>query len=400
MYGSHKIKASLPGLLFSLLIIAVSCERESSGPAGAESFIKFFSYHGIEEGIGVKAIDDMGYVMVGNTVTEESGVDIVLIRTDEYGNEMGNVKYFGGDGDDRANTFIVLSDGGFAILGSTTSGPGNMKRMYLVRTDNQGNKIWARDYNSNTDEIGYSLAETRDGGFVMLGTAADPVTGNTNIRIVKTDPEGSTRWSRTHGGVDDDKGLDIIETNYGFIYTGSTRSYPNPGQSGSNIFIVKTNPSGIVTYPYTYGRSGDDYGRRILSLPGGGYIVMGTATDPATGIRNVYLGQIGEDIAQALWTNTYGGDVNHTATCIKVTPEGDYIITGTQELTDENHVIFLLKTDPDGNEIFFRTFGGSGRQRAESVDIAKDGGYIITGSNNSEDFSTITLIKTQPDGRL
>ncbi len=59
-----------------------------------------------------------------------------------------------------------------------------------------------------------------------------------------------------------------------------------------------------------------------------------------------------------------------------------------------------MKTDQLGNQIFFRTFGGSGFQRAKAVDLASDGGYIITGSNESGGNSMLTLIKTDADGEL
>jgi hypothetical protein len=399
MHGSHKIMSTLQVLLLAIILVSGACERETLRPSSAASFIKFFYHNGLDEGIGVRTIDG-GYVMVGNTMTGTSGGDILLIRTDIYGNENGITKSFGGEGHKRANSFTVLSDGGFAILGSSTSPSDGTRKMHLIRTDAQGNEIWSRNYGRDSDEIGYSLTETSDGGIVILGTATDSNTGNSNIRILKTGPDGEIQWSRTHGGMDDDFGMNITQTNSGFIYIGGTRSYQQPGQSGLNIFIAKTNPSGIVTYPYTYGSAGDDMGQSIMPVPGGGYVMMGTTTDPSTGIKNILLGQIGEDISKSLWTKTYGGGINHSPACMKITPEGDYILTGTQELTDENHVIFLLKTDPEGNEIFLRTFGGSGRQRAESIDLAQDGGYIITGSNFTGEHRTITLIKTDSNGRL
>jgi hypothetical protein len=399
MHGSHKVNSIIPALLLAILLVSVACERETLRPSSAGSFIKFFFHNGHDEGIGVRTIDG-GYVMVGNTVTGTSGGNILLIRTDIYGNEIGINKQLGSEDYERANSFTVLFNGGFALLGGTTSGTNGTKKIYLVRTDDQGNEVWSRNYGQNSDETGYSLIETRDGGLVILGAAVDPNTGKSNIRLMKTDSDGDLQWSRTHGGMDDDRGMDITETSYGFIYIGSTRSYRRPGQSGSNIFIAKTNSSGIVTYPYTYGGTGDDTGHKIIPVPGGGYVIMGMTIDPATGIKNILLGQIGEDISQSMWTSTYGGGINHSPACMKITPEGDYIITGTQELTDENHLIFLLKTDPHGKEIFLRTFGGSGRQRAESIDLAQDGGYIITGSNYSGEHRTITLIKTDSEGRL
>lgn len=399
MHDSHNIKAFLTvPFIISIIIASVSCRQESFSPTHSESFIKFFGQSGNNEGFDVKALDNGGYVMAGTTTTE-SGTNIILILTDKYGNETGSSKQFGGPHDDHAHSVIVLSDGGFAILGSTTRERNGVKNMFLIRTDSQGNELWAKSYGGNTNEIGYSLAETRDGGFILLGSTEHPGTNHKNIFMVKTFQDGMVDWTRTHGGFNDDVGFYIAETDYGFIYTGYTHNYAIYPQANSNIFIVKTNFNGIVTSAITYGSTGYDYGKSLILHPEGGYIVLGT-TSNSSSVKNIYLSRIDENISIPLWAQSIGGSVNHVAACMKITPEGNYIITGTKELSEDNHVIFLLKTDTEGNEIFFETYGGSGLQRAEAVEIARDGGYIIFGSNKTGGNSMMTLIKTNSNGQL
>lgn len=387
--------------IISISIYTGSCRRESFSPSQTVTFIKFFAHNTLNEGISVQSVAN-GFVLAGTVTTESSGTNIMLIRTDEYGNEKGRSKQFGGPFDDRVNSMIVLSDGGFAILGSTTVQVNDnsfITDMYLIRTDSQGNEIWAKNYGAMSNEIGYGLSETSDGGFILIGSTEELQTGSVNIYMVKTNSEGDLMWERTHGGLFDDVGLNIIETDYGYIYAGYTRSYPWLYQTHSNIFIVKTNSLGRVTYPSTYGSNGDDIGKSIIAHRQGGYVVLGTTTN-VDSVKNVYFSRIEEDISIPLWTKTFGDEVNHIAEGMKVTPDGNYVITGTQELSDENHVIFLLKTDPEGNPIFLETYGGSGRQRGKSVDLAPDGGYIITGSNETGGVTLITLIRTNADGKL
>ncbi len=417
MRGSYQTRVFLAGLFFiSVLLISNSCRRESFSPSQADSFIKFYSLSNKDEGFVVKTLAGRGYVVAGTTYTEASS-NIILLMTDEYGKETGTPKQFGGEYDDRAHSMIILSDGGFAILGSTTieseEDESLIKDMYLVRTDRQGNELWSRNYGrSNKNEAGYSLIETSDGGFILIGSTEtptdpteDPLTGVKNVYLVKTDSAGEVMWTRTHGGLNDDVGLSIAErftdegVLEGYIYTGYTRSYSQPGQSNSNIFIVQTNPSGIATSFHTYGSTGDDFGESILPHPEGGFVLLGTTSNPSSGVKNVFLGRI-DDISNPLWTTSLGGSDSHVAACIKITPEGNYIISGTLEITSDNHVIFLMKTDSNGNILFNNTFGGSGQQRGQAVDLADDGGFIITGSNKSGNNSMITLIKTNPDGEL
>ncbi len=397
-------------LIMSLLVATGSCREESFSPSETDSFIKFFGHHGIYEAVGVITLDGGGYLLAGNTLTDTTGSNIILIYTDKFGNETGSAKHFGGVYDDRANTIISLSDGGFAILGSTTvNGDGGslVTNMYLIRTDSNGDELWTKNYGElSGNETGYSLAETRDGGFVLLGSTEISQTGKKNIFMVKTDAEGESEgignWTRIHGGFDDDNvGYGIAETEYGYIYTGYTRRYSQSGPSDTDILIYKTNSRGHVFMPATYDNRGDDIGKLIIPHPEGGYLILGTTSNPLTNIQNIYLSHIEEDIlSNPAWTRSFGGSTSHVATCMKITPEGNYVITGTQVLTDQNQAVFLLKTDPEGNEIFFNTYGGSGRQRAQSVDLTPDGGYIIVGSSETGDASMITLIKTDANGEL
>ncbi len=397
-----KIKSLHPGLLLILFILLLSsCREESFSPSQADSFIKFFGLNHRDKGFDVKVMNDGGYILAGTTTTEDSGTDIVLIRTDRFGNEQWGPKQFGGTYDYHAYNLIKLSGGGFALAGSTiveTEDQSLTSNMLLVRTNEQGDTLWTKNYGSNSNETAYNLAETSDGGFILIGSTENIQTGQSDVLLVKTDSEGSVEWTRTHlgGGV----GTYIAETEDGFIYTGYTRIYAQAGQSNNNIFVVKTNSLGRVTFPYTYGGNGDDSGKSIFPLPEGGFILLGTITNSFTGIKSIFLAKLGEDISSPEWIKTYGGQISHVAGSVKRSSEGNFIISGTQEISENNHVIFLLKTDAVGNELFLKTYGGSGSQSAESLDLTSDGGYVIAGSNESGENSMITLIKTKADGDL
>jgi len=108
---------------------------------------------------------------------------------------------------------------------------------------------------------------------------------------------------------------------------------------------------------------GDDYGKSIIPFPEGGYLILGTTTQPGSKVKNVFLARIEEDISNPVWIQKYGGQLNHVASCMRINDEGNIVITGTQEISEGNHVIFLLETDNNGNQLYLRTYGGQGRQR-------------------------------------
>jgi hypothetical protein len=165
---SKNIRSLLQGF-FIIIILAFlnSCREETFSPSQADSFIKFFGNYYKDEGFDIRSLNDGGYLLVGTTTTENAGTNIVLIRTDKYGNEVWEPRQFGGLHDDRAYSLAELSDGNFAILGSTTVEAPNgtlVSNMYLLKTNSRGDTLWTRNYGGYSNETGFNLAETSDGG--------------------------------------------------------------------------------------------------------------------------------------------------------------------------------------------------------------------------------------------
>lgn len=398
-----RINKSLIAGLLTCFIVLSSCGKDTFGPQQQESFVRFYGGYLKDEGYDVKVLPDGGYVLTGMLSTEESGTNIVLIRTDKYGNELWEPRQFGSLMDDAAYSLQVLPDGGFVILGSTTKETeegDSYTNMYMIRTTEEGELLWEKEYGGEFDEVGYNLQITSDGGFILIGSTESYGYGNKSIWLVKTDSQGDTLWTRTHGGVNDDVGMFIAETDYGYIYTGNTRSFSRNGQSNANILIVKTNFLGRVIYSYTYGGEGNDFGKSVIPLAGGGYFLLGSTVNPETNIKNIFLSLVEDDVSKPLWIKHYGGDINHAAACFKYKEDESLVITGTKEISPGNLEIFLLETDNGGTRNFIRTYGGNGLQRANAVDLTNDGGYVVTGANELGGNSMITLIKTKPGGKF
>lgn len=131
---------------------------------------------------------------------EKRATEILLTKTNADGNEEW-FKFYGGRSYDKASDFIKTMDGGYAIIGSTSSyGKGNYD-MYLIKVDKEGNEEWSQTYGEFYNEYGYSLKQNASGGYRLRGTRqscyGDNATPNCDDEIwyVTTDAYGNKTGS-------------------------------------------------------------------------------------------------------------------------------------------------------------------------------------------------------------
>lgn len=135
-----------------------------------------------------------GFAAVGTVtnVLNENGA-IVFLKTSNNGViDQNSIKTFSKTDEDRGNAIYQTSDGGFIILGTTTSTPttGNGGTdFYLIKIDYNGNIIWDRLYGGSGNESGTSVLQTSDGGYLICGTSE--INGSKFMCLIKTDANGN-----------------------------------------------------------------------------------------------------------------------------------------------------------------------------------------------------------------
>ncbi len=350
-----------------------------------------------DEGYSVRQTTDGGYIVAGVTLSWGAGsADVYLIKTDASGDTLWT-KTFGGVTLDWAESVHQTTDGGFIVTGVTDSyGAGN-RDVYLIRTDAGGNALWTKTIGGTSDDEGYSVQQTADGGYIVVGSTDSYGAGDSDVYLIKTNSSGDTLWTKTIGGVNTEAGSFVQQTtDGGYILTGSTRSC---GAGNDDVYLIKTNSSGDTQWTKTIGGADSDHGYYVQQTTDGGYIIAGYTESCGAGNSDVYLIKT-DSSGNTLWTKTVGGSGNDQGESVQQTIDGGYILTGfTNSSGAGSYDVYIIKTDSSGDTLWTKVIGGAGYDRCNSIRQTTDGGYIAAGLTVSygAGSSDVYLIKLEPE---
>lgn len=238
MYGGYIIAGSTSsfGALYESDVYLIKTDS-----SGNEEWEKTFGGSEDEAGWSVQQTTDGGYIITGCTDSTANWLpDVYLVKTDSSGNEEWE-KTFGGTDQDYGYSVQQTSDNGYVISGKTESMGAGYEDVYLIKTDSSGNLAWEKTFGGTGWEAGNSVQQTTDAGYIIAGYTAPPETGG-DVYLVKTDSNGNKMWENAFGGTGDEVGYSVRQTSdTGYIITGSTRSM---GAGGADVYLIKTDSFG------------------------------------------------------------------------------------------------------------------------------------------------------------
>ena len=130
-------------------------------------------------------------------------------------------KLYGGSEDDYGYHGVLELEDGYLFLASTNSYDfdvsgfhGGFNDIWAVRIDTVGNIIWEKCYGGSSSDWSGTLHQTADGGFVIVGETTSnngDVSGNdsnegfSDIWMVKLNSDGELEWQQCYGGIGNER---------------------------------------------------------------------------------------------------------------------------------------------------------------------------------------------------
>jgi hypothetical protein len=295
-------------------------------------------YYG-EVGFCVQQTTDGGYIITGETYSTGAG-DVWLIKTDSTGNKEWDKK-FGGWDHDISYSVRQTTDGGYILTGETDTFDFDGD-VWLIKTDSAGNMEWDKTFSSDGQDWGYCVQQTTDDGFIIAGYTEYFGWGYHDVWLIKTDNMGNKMWDNTFGGSLIDNAFCVQQTSDGgYIITGLTHSF-GVGES-QDVWLIKTDNMGNKMWDNTFGGKGVDWGECVRQSDDGGYIIAGRTSSFGAGGNDVWLIKTDSE-GNKTWDKTFGGSKSELGYRVQQTTDGGYIIIG-----DKEGDIWLIKTDSAGN---------------------------------------------------
>ena len=276
-------------------------------PSGDTLWSRDFGGHDCDYCLSVVRFGEEGYLMAGWSDSGSSPDDYYIIRTGLRGDTLWTRRYNYSHGYTSWGMSIAyIEDERCAIVAGFCDSSAFETKIWLVKIDEWGDTIWTKTYGGSDDDLAFSICTTTDGGCAVAGETNSYGAGGSDMYVLRINSDGDTLWTRTFGGPQNDIGNSIIQTSDGgFVITGSYGIL-----SGSYLYLVKIDPTGIVEWkskvPLNWDISAypNPFNAQVsitLEIPEEDELSIRVFDNTGKLVRDVYDGSVSEGTHEFIW---------------------------------------------------------------------------------------------------
>lgn len=266
------------------------------GSNGNVQWSKTYGGFNEERGFSLQQTIDGGFIIGGTTQTNSNGnADVFFVKT----NASGVVEWsrsMGGGSSDNCFDIKPTSDGGFIFTGAQASYGTGPWDYWLVKITASGNLSWAKAYGGFGEEHSRIVHEANDGGFIIMGHTTSWGAGGWDILMIKTDENGNEQWSKVFGGSANEFAGDFAATGDAYYMATFSESYGN----GRDFLVMKIDNNGNLIWGRNIGFVGNDilpFGSQgsIIEYDSESLYMIGKVDAGQLGGSDIFLLKIGKD---------------------------------------------------------------------------------------------------------
>lgn len=288
---------------------------------------------------------DGGFIVAAETIGNNSGIpgsndgtfDWWLIKLKSNG-DTAWTRLVGTDKSEYVNSIVPASNGDFIVAGSRNIPSGSI---LIGKFDRNGNQLWEKNINGFGESWASSLSVASDGS-IYVAASANNNTQNYDYRIIKLNANGEQIWNKGLGSNKTDFPESIQSTiDGGCIVAGTTYGSGNGDVTGQNhgntdLWVLKLNASGDITWNKLFGGSGfDGYNRNagIALTPDGGYVLAANSGSPDGDVGSNKSGLDTwvfklNNAGQILWSKTFGDPDDGDSRALLMGTDGSFWVAG------------------------------------------------------------------------
>ncbi len=296
----------------------------------------------------VQQTRDQGYIVAGYALSlgYVTSFDAWLLKLDHKGNVEWSRTY-GGRAGDAFGSVQQTRDGEYVVAGTTESFGPNVQisgeTAWVMKVDSKGNVVWEKDFGADQAQL---VRQTSDDGFIVVGTAAVGNQPNADAWVFKLDPNGDMIWQKTFEITTNNRGYSVQQTrDGGYVIVAEILN----GFLSSEALITRLDSQGNILWQKLYNGGGFTQTSSVLETSDGGFIVAGRFLQDhlGHGADGPWLLKL-DSIGNMVWQKTYGG-INDFFFQVQETRRRGLIVAGALATYCCGYQAWVLNIDSFGN---------------------------------------------------